>query len=518
MAKQSGVIRQDLSKELVRGKQAAFQYKPVVSQDLSWLARSQNQRNYLESERKRKEQEGLRDQLTKIQQLGLPKEMQGYLNNSVDELIEQVRAGEIDPQSYDFRSKIAGIGGEAAQLNNINENLKTLVAEDKQVILGDEDVSTDYKNKYIAGYNTDFVPGTDIMGKYSGVQAALQRGTEAIKFDETAANSIVNDWISRNENKIAEISKLKQKGFSGYNLISELSQIPGVDISELEGYLNTKSDVYLRSEYARDKKAARSAGIPIESYEDYKADRLGVFIPKQERITEQKIGADEYAKEQFKESLKDKPSVVATAADYQLTLPKIYADADGNIAFATKATTLSLSKPVNIDFVDPEAKESEQERVGEPVKINRLFALDEGKTGKDQRYVVEFNAYQKDLQMSQDAFEELDNTDKLLYKISSDGQYYKLDEARPLYKFIKEDDLTWNAIQSGIAKESKATGQDLVARIESIRVKVPRKKGENSTGSEYITPDGANVTGIEDITEAELQGLIESGAIKLKSK
>lgn len=469
MAKQSGLIAQDLSKELVRGKQAAFQYKPIVSQDLSWLARTENQRNYLESERKRKEQEDLRNQLNKIQQLGLPKEMQGYLNNSVDELVAQVRAGEIDPQSYDFRSKIAGIGGEAAQLNNINTNLKTLAAEDKQVILGDEDVSTDLKNIYFAGYNTDFVPGTDIMGKYSNIQAALQRGTQGLEFDETAANSIVNDWISRNENEIAEISKLKQQGFSGYNLVSKLSQIPGVDISELEGYLNTKSDVYLRSEYARDKKAAQSAGIPIESYEDYKADRLQVFIPKQERITEQKIEEDPFEKLRVQESLKDKPSVVATAADYQLTLPKNYADADGNIAFDTKATTLSLSKPVNIDFVDPEAKESEQQRVGEPAKINRLFALDEGKTGKDQRYVVEFNAYQKDLQMTQEEFEKLDDIDKLLYKLSSDGQYYKLDEARPLYKFIKEGDLTWNAIQSGIAKESKATGQDLAARVESVR-------------------------------------------------
>ena len=159
-----------------------------------------------------------------------------------------------------------------------------------RLFLGDEDVCARIK-KYILqlAFDTDYVPGTDIMGKYSNIQAELQRGTESLEFDETAANSIVNDWISRNENEIAEISKLKQQGFSGYNLISKLSQIPEVDISELEEYLNTKSDgVYLRSEYARDKKAAQSAGIPIESYEDYKADRLRVFIPKQERITEQK--------------------------------------------------------------------------------------------------------------------------------------------------------------------------------------------------------------------------------------
>ncbi len=93
----------DLSAQLVRGKQAAFEYKPITNENLSWLARTENQRNYLQAQAKQKEQQDLLDQLTKIQQLGLPKEMQGYLNSQVDDLIGKVRAGEIDPQSYDFR-------------------------------------------------------------------------------------------------------------------------------------------------------------------------------------------------------------------------------------------------------------------------------------------------------------------------------------------------------------------------------------------------------------------------------
>jgi len=132
---QKGLIKQDLSKELVRGKQAAFQYKPLEDTQLAWLARTENQRNYLESERKAKEQRDLRDNLAKIQALGLPKEMQGYLNSNVEDLINKVRNGEIDPESYDFRRMIQTISGEANQLNNINENLKKLAAEDKQVIL-----------------------------------------------------------------------------------------------------------------------------------------------------------------------------------------------------------------------------------------------------------------------------------------------------------------------------------------------------------------------------------------------
>jgi len=454
MAKQSGLIAQDLSKELVRGKQAAFQYKPIVSQDLSWLARTENERNYLESERKRKEQEDLRNQLNKIQQLGLPKEMQGYLNNSVDELVAQVRAGEIDPQSYDFRSKIAGIGGEANQLNNINTNLKTLAAEDKQVILGDEDVSTDYKNKYFAGHNTEFVPGTDIIGKYSNIQAVLQRGTEGLEFDETAANSIVNDWISRNENEIAEISKLKQQGFSGYNLISKLSQIPGVDISELEGYLNTKSDVYLRSEYARDKKAAQSAGIPIESYEDYKADRLRVFIPKQERITEQKIEADPFAKEQFKESLKggtNLSSVFESPVPYKL--PE-YPDSSPT---KTIATTLNLSKESTLDYQDPETGEMLK---GQPTKINRLFY-----DPQTQQYILGFNRYKK----AEGKDIPKDGKDVVIVDFGTDKGKFYLDKSEELYQRANENDLNFDALVSTIMAETKSTKPQVIARLQAIR-------------------------------------------------
>ena len=39
---------------------------------------------------------------------------------------------------------------------------------------------------------------------------------------------------------------------------------------------------------------------------------------------------------------------------------------------------------------------------------------------------------------------------------------------------------------------------------------------QEETSSEYTTPDGANVTGVEDLTESQLQELIDSGAIITK--
>lgn len=286
MAKQSGLIAQDLSKELVRGKQAAFQYKPIVSQDLSWLARTENQRNYLESERKRKEQEDLRNQLNKIQQLGLPKEMQGYLNNSVDELVAQVRAGEIDPQSYDFRSKIAGIGGEAVQLNNINENLKTLAAEDKQVIdfdeLGAIDRAPELKNVYFSAFETDYVPGTDIMGKYSNVQAALQRGTEAIKFDPTKLDAALKNFLDTN--KELSVAAGKMPGVTGLALIKELTSVDPDAVNKWNTFVDESYGVDITSSYAADRRTA--GDIAIGSQEDYARTRTNPWkIDAEERVT-----------------------------------------------------------------------------------------------------------------------------------------------------------------------------------------------------------------------------------------
>ena len=276
----------DLSAQLVRGKQAAFQYKPIVSEDLSWLARTENQRNYLESERKRMEQENLRDQLIKIQQLGLPKEMQGYLNSQVDDLIGKVRAGEIDPQSYDFRSAIAGIGGEANQLTTINENLKTLAAENKQVIgfddLGAKDFAPELKNQYFSAFDTDYVPGTDIMGKYSGVQSALNSGTVAVKFDPTKLDTALKNFLDRNQELSAAASKMP--GVTGLALIKKLTSVDPDATNKWNTFVDEAYGIDITSSYATDRRTAGDKAIG--SQEEYGKIRTNPWkIDREERVT-----------------------------------------------------------------------------------------------------------------------------------------------------------------------------------------------------------------------------------------
>ena len=247
----------DLSAQLVRGKQAAFQYEPIVSEDLSWLARTENQRNYLESERKRKEQENLRDQLIKIQQLGLPKEMQGYLNSQVKDVIAKVRSGEINPltNEYDLRSAIAGIGGEAKQLNTINENLKTLVVQDKQVIgfddLGAKDLAPEYRNQYFGSYSTDYKPGTEVVNKYLEILNKLNSGTDAIKFDPTKLDTALKNFLDRNQELSAAASKFP--GVTGLALIKKLTSVDKDAVNKWNTFVDEAYGVDVVSSYAADR-------------------------------------------------------------------------------------------------------------------------------------------------------------------------------------------------------------------------------------------------------------------------
>jgi len=278
----------DLSAQLVRGKQAAFQYKPIVSEDLSWLARTENERNYLESERKRKEQENLRDKLLKIQQLGLPKEMQGYLNSKVDDVIAKVRAGEIDPvaNDYELRSAIAGIAGEANQLNNINENLKTLVKENKQVIVFDElgakDIAPEIKNTYFGSHSTDYVPGTDIYGKYAGIESALNSGTEAIKFDPTKLDTALKNFLDRN--KELSVAASKMPGVTGLALIKKLTSVDPDAVNKWNTFVDEAYGVDVASSYATDRGTAGDENIG--SMGEYGRNILNPWkIDEVERVT-----------------------------------------------------------------------------------------------------------------------------------------------------------------------------------------------------------------------------------------
>jgi len=343
----------DLSAQLVRGKQAAFEYKPITNENLSWLARTENQRNYLEFERKRKEQEALRDQLLKIQQLGLPKEMQGYLNSQVDDVIAKVRAGEINPvaNDYELRSAIAGIAGEANQLTTINENLKKLVTENKQVIgfdeLGAKDFAPEYKNTYFGSYSTDHEPGTDVIAKFAGIESALNSGTERLDFDPTKLDTALKYFLDRNKELRAAASKMP--GVTGLALIKELTSVDPDAVKKWNTFVDEAYGVDVASSYAANRITAGDKAIG--SMGKYAETLLAPWkIDEVERVT----GIQTRTIPQPKTSPATGDSLAGIFSQpVEYKLPE-YPDSPPT---KTIATTLNLSKESTLDYQDPETGE-----------------------------------------------------------------------------------------------------------------------------------------------------------------
>jgi len=456
----------DLSAQLVRGKQAAFEYKPITNQNLSWLARTENQRNYLESERKRKEQEDLRNQLIKIQQLGLPKEMQGYLNSQVKDVIAKVRSGEINPitNEYDLRSAIAGIAGEANQLDTINENLKTLAAkEDMQVIefdeLGAVDRSQYYKNQYFDSHSTDYKPGTEVVNKYSEILNKLNLQRKAIKFDDQVASTLTDAWVKRNAGKYADIDKLQNQGLSGYNLITELSKINPQAVEDYRLALESQAKVSLISEYAEAKRTSEAAGIPIEDQKTYIEKRLSPYIPPQEQQTKQEIGADPFATIAYKEQVKTENElggIFSTPKEYNLNEYK-----DDKSLTETVATTLNLTKETTLDYNDPYSGELLK---GQPTKINRLFY-----DPLTQEYILGFNRYIKAKNEDDILKAEAGGQSIQVFNFGGGKEKFYLDKSEELYQRANEDDLNFDALVSTIMAESKSTRPQVIDRLQAMK-------------------------------------------------
>ena len=468
----------DLSAQLVRGKQAAFEYKPIGSEELSFAAKTAIQQQALRQKAKATQQQKYLDDIAKIQGLGLPKAIQQKISADTDQIITDIRTGKLT-NNVDVMRRIATVSGEATQYQNLVDDINENITKEMQIVVDGVDLADDTKSGYLNLYQENY-KDQDLFKELTKSAQALTRGTTPLEFEVGAVQAGATAWLNANKSTYKDIEQYKKQGFEDYNIINEMENVSQTDLDAYTESIKNSTFASLYSQYLTDKKIIEGAGKQMVDFETYQINALEPYLPKKSRQVGQEIQQTAEGKERDKLAAKGQTeldSTLSQSADYELILPEGYKDANGQTKFDTKATTLSLSKPVNIDFYDPEASKGfagsksygkGQNRTGEPAKINRLFALEEGKTGKDQRYVVEFNAYRKDLEMSPEAFEKLSEIEQLLYKVSSSGEYYKLDESRPLYKYINEGDLTWNAIGSAIAKESKATSADASNRMKGI--------------------------------------------------
>ena len=253
----------DLSAQLVRGKQAAFQYKPIVSEDLSWLARTENQRNYLESQAKQKEQQDLRDQLLKLQELGLAPDVQNAVNSEVSALINKVRNGEIDPNTVEFRSAVAKLKGQATLAINLYKQEIDLAKTigNNQIIEFDpvtgvpKDTKGDYIKKVGTGHGGNSLE--EILQNQSRDITQMSNSTEVQKVDSNALNSAVDSFIKRNAEFSAEAKKFP--GVSGIALIEKISTMKPEVSETWNNYVKNNYQTALISQAAL---ASKTTGDP----------------------------------------------------------------------------------------------------------------------------------------------------------------------------------------------------------------------------------------------------------------
>ena len=253
----------DLSAQLVRGKQAAFQYKPIVSQDLSWLARTENERNYLEAQAKQKEQQDLRDQLLKLQELGLAPDVQNAVNSEVSALINKVRNGEIDPKTIEFRSAVAKLKGQATLATNLYKQEIDLAKTigNNQIIEFDpvtgvpKDTKGDYIKKVGTGHGGNSLE--EILQNQSRDITQMSNSTEVQKVDSNALNSAVDSFIKRNAEFSAEAKKFP--GVSGIALIEKISTMKPEVSETWNNYVKNNYQTALISQAAL---ASKTTGDP----------------------------------------------------------------------------------------------------------------------------------------------------------------------------------------------------------------------------------------------------------------
>lgn len=222
---QKGLIKQDLSKELVRGKQAAFQYKPVEDTQLAWLSRTENQRNYLESERKIQEQRDLRNKLLLQKELGLDTNTQNSINAEVDDIFRRVREEGLDPTSPEFlqiTSELLGKGKLALDLRKQEQTVAPQVLN-RQSIAVDPTTGTafDKMNEALEAVGT--TSGNtldDNLAEMENRIGTFSSSTEAQVINSTVMNAAADAYIKNNTSLSAFAQDMP--GYSGITLIKEI--------------------------------------------------------------------------------------------------------------------------------------------------------------------------------------------------------------------------------------------------------------------------------------------------------
>lgn len=430
-----------------------------VSEDAAIRA---NQSRFAEQERKRKEQQALRDKSIELQSMGLPKQWQGQISSSVDELLSKVRKGEIDPNSYEFRNQLSKINAKAQMASAMAAELPQFLGSGKQIITFDEDGNPyDIKsqaNQYITSpYEMDY-EGGDAIGEFvPEYRDFTARMTAPIDVDTERMDDFIKQVNTMTADEVTELFRDK------FNYVREqkTEQMTPNERAMLKNALIDEHKSSLASEYARQGSKA-GTGIPFSEWSDrYVSQRL-----PQSKVTET-TKANLQAKDE-----RD----TGRGLDASISKPAP-ADINGKPALATT---------INVDEDMPIGDTG----LGRP---RRLYY-----SPRTNTYQLEYVAYEK-------VKDEGKSTEELLLMaaapeiaefINSEGkkEYYRLDKSKPVKKQIEKGDLDWNALVSTISKTTKAQAADVTKRLESLSnydIKVGESGANQNLGKKLeVVPKG----------------------------
>ena len=373
----------DLSAQLVRGKQAAFQYKPIGSEELSFAAKTAIQQQALRQKAKATQQQKYLDDIAKIQGLGLPKAIQQKISADTDQIITDIRTGKLT-NNVDIMRRIATVSGEATQYQNLVDTINPYITKEMQIVREGVDQADDTKSGYLNLYQEDY-KDQNFFEELTKSAQALAEGTKPLEFDIGAVQAGATAWLNANKSTYKDIEQYKKQGFEDYNIINEMENVSQTDLDAYTESIKDSTFASLYSQYLTDKKIIESAGNQIVDFETYQMNALEPYLPKKSRQVGQTIQQTVEGKERDKLEAKGQTElsgIFSTPKEYNLNEYK-----DDKSLTETVATTLNLTKETTLDYNDPYSGELLK---GQPTKINRLFY-----DPLTQEYILGFNRYKK---------------------------------------------------------------------------------------------------------------------------
>lgn len=478
-------------------QQGQAKYSPLDMRVSDWNAMQQNQRNYLEAERKNQEQRDLRDKLAALGDLKLPTNIQKDIELKRDELIEKVRNGEIDPYNYEFNAQVQGVLGYANGIANKYQEAKKLALQEGQVIDQDELGYIDRKKEY---QNMVLSPELTVE-QLNQAYTPLAKQTKEIPINREEIQKFVQNYDNMTAD---ERMKLLPQGY-GYLAKKTTTDMDDVEKKALKDAIAEMTKLGAMSQQA---KVRGNYGDLYngKNFEGFLDEIISPFL-QTERVKEDAV-TDVLAVQAAKDR-------AAMERQKQKT-----ADEKSKEGFDVSRSSYTAKVEVPIDPLDPSVGMQKM-----PTTIIQ-YALAEAGVEADEVTKIEIVPKKSGEQLKNITFKGMQG------KV---GAIYIDDKGNGVVDFIKTKSITDKTTQKVTNKITKGSQESY---IEEQPITIPVKKSdidylsklykvdligggeqsaqETTPQGSYVTADGYEIEGWNELTPEQKQQLIDAKIVVKK--